>query len=89
MSRRHCIQHHDRRGKEQTIYGFPCQRYDGSNPKAGVIVVNGVLYGTTTFGGKAFYNDGTVFRVTLSGHEEVLFDSVPSSDMSAVRPIRH
>ncbi len=67
-------------GKEHTIYGFPCQRYDGSNPKAGVTVVNGVLYGATTWGGKAFYNDGSVFKVTLSGHEEVLFSFVPASE---------
>lgn len=67
-------------GKEHTIYGFPCQRYDGMNPQAGVIVVNGVLYGTTTYGGKAFYNDGTVFSVTPSGSEQVLFDFVPGSE---------
>lgn len=67
-------------GEEHTLYGFPCQRYDGSNPEAGLVVVNGVLYGTTTQGGKAFYNDGTVFSVTLSGQEQVLFNFVPSSE---------
>jgi uncharacterized repeat protein (TIGR03803 family) len=66
-------------GKEQTIYGFPCQRYDGSNPEAGLVVLNGVLYGTTTWGGKGFYNDGTVYRVTTSGRERVLFDFYPSA----------
>jgi uncharacterized repeat protein (TIGR03803 family) len=66
-------------GKEQTIYGFPCQRYDGSNPEAGLVVLNGVLYGTTTWGGKAFHNDGTVFRVTTSGKERGLFDFYPST----------
>lgn len=67
-------------GKEKTIYGFPCQRYDGENPKANLVVVNGVLYGTTSYGGKAFYNDGTVFSLTLSGQEQVLFDFIPSSE---------
>lgn len=67
-------------GKEHTIYGFPCQRYDGSNPQAGITVVNGVLYGTTTWGGKAFYNDGTVFSVNLPGKEQILFNFVPSSE---------
>lgn len=67
-------------GKEHTIYGFPCQRYDGSNPQAGLVVVNGDLYGTTTWGGAAFYNFGTVFKVTLSGHEQVLFDFNPASE---------
>jgi uncharacterized repeat protein (TIGR03803 family) len=79
MPGRHRVQHHDIRG-EHTIYGFPCQRYDGSNPNAGLVVVNGVLYGTTTYGGKAFYNDGTVFSLTLSGQEQVLFDFYPSTE---------
>lgn len=66
-------------GNEKTIYGFPCKRYDGSNPQAGLVVMNGVLYGTTTLGGQAFYNDGTVFSVTTSGKEHVLFSFVPST----------
>lgn len=67
-------------GKEHTIYGFPCRRYDGENPQAGLVVLNGVLYGTTVYGGKLFYNDGTVFSVTLSGREQVLFDFIPSTE---------
>jgi uncharacterized repeat protein (TIGR03803 family) len=66
-------------GKEKTIYGFPCQRYDGENPQASLVEYNGVLYGTTTYGGKAFYNNGTVFSLTLSGNELVLFDFIPST----------
>jgi uncharacterized repeat protein (TIGR03803 family) len=67
-------------GKEKTIYNFPCQRYDGTNPQAAVVAFNGVLYGTTTSGGAAFYNDGTVFSLTPSGNELVLFDFMPSSE---------
>jgi uncharacterized repeat protein (TIGR03803 family) len=70
-------------GRVHTIYGFPCRRYDGSNPQGALAVVNGVLYGTTTYGGKAFYNDGTVFSVTLSGKEKVLFNFVPPSEYGA------
>lgn len=32
------------------------------NPNAGLIDVNGTLYGTTTYGGT--YNNGTVFALT-------------------------
>ncbi|MFY9883455.1 MAG: choice-of-anchor tandem repeat GloVer-containing protein [Candidatus Cybelea sp.] len=70
-------------GKEKTIYGFPCKRYDGANPQAGLVVVNGALYGTTTWGGKAFYNAGTAFSVTMSGKERILFDFYPSSEYGA------
>ena len=44
---------------------------DGSNPFAGLVEVNGMLYGTTTTGGDR--NDGTVFKISLSGRRyEVL-----------------
>jgi uncharacterized repeat protein (TIGR03803 family) len=67
-------------GKAATIYGFPCKRNDGSFPEAGVTIVNGVLYGTTTWGGKAFYPYGTVFSLTLSGHEKELFNFIPDTE---------
>jgi uncharacterized repeat protein (TIGR03803 family) len=44
---------------------------DGSNPFAGLIEVNGTLYGTTTTGGD--HNDGTIFSIGSSGRRyEVL-----------------
>lgn len=70
-------------GKEKTIYGFPCARYDGSNPEAGLAIVNGVLYGTTIEGGKVFYNYGTVFSLTTSGQEQVLFGFIPVDEYGA------
>jgi uncharacterized repeat protein (TIGR03803 family) len=45
---------------------------DGSNPQAGLISLNGVLYGTTASGGSAG-GYGTVFSVTPSAQEEVLY----------------
>ena len=43
----------------------------GSNPFAGLVEVNGMLYGTTTTGGD--HNDGIVFKIGLSGRRyEVL-----------------
>lgn len=38
---------------------------DGEHPQAGVIVVDGRIFGTTTLGG--IYDDGIVFEITLSG----------------------
>ncbi len=62
----------------QVVYRF-AGGTDGQNPQASLIDVNGILYGTTTFGGayceNTISNDhgcGTVFSVTTSGTENVL-----------------
>ncbi|MBV8531319.1 MAG: hypothetical protein JO104_08365 [Candidatus Eremiobacteraeota bacterium] len=44
---------------------------DGLQPEAKLIAVNGKLYGTTFGGGK--YGSGTVFEITPSGSERVLY----------------
>jgi len=44
---------------------------DAANPYAGLINVNGMLYGTTAYGGAN--GDGTVFSITPSGTETVLY----------------
>jgi len=55
--------------KEKVLYRFTGQ--DGSFPKARLIVdANGILYGTTTFGGR---NHGIVFELSLNGKETVLY----------------
>jgi uncharacterized repeat protein (TIGR03803 family) len=66
-------------GTEQVLHGFGAHR-DGSNPRAGLIDVGGTFYGTTEFGGYAcygtgyYYSDcGTVYSITPSGAESVLF----------------
>ena len=61
-------------GTEKVLHSFG-NGYDGTQPLAGLINVNGTLYGTTASGGKygsgtAFY--GTVFSITPSGTEKVL-----------------
>ncbi len=59
-------------GKEKTLYSF-CSQYkctDGADPVAGLINVNGTLYGTTSAGGA--YKVGTVFSLTRGGVEKVL-----------------
>jgi uncharacterized repeat protein (TIGR03803 family) len=61
-------------GKESVLHSFQaCCRVgtDGSFPYAGLIDVNGTLYGTTTHGGASNY--GTVFAVSTSGKEGVLY----------------
>ena len=46
--------------------------HDGYYPVAGLININGTLYGTTACGGGASYFGGTVFKITPSGKETVL-----------------
>ena len=56
-------------GTETVLYSFGGCYYDGRNPYAGVIDVNGTLYGTTESGGICFSsgrgNYGTIYSITL------------------------
>jgi uncharacterized repeat protein (TIGR03803 family) len=65
-------------GKETVLHSFKGADSDGQSPDAGVIYVNGKLYGTTTGGGHCQFDPsqgcGTVFATTLSGAETVLHD---------------
>jgi uncharacterized repeat protein (TIGR03803 family) len=64
-----------RSGSERVLHSFGSGA-DGASPWAGLIDVNGVLYGTTWRGGQyeqGPYTGGTVFAVnTTSGSEQVL-----------------
>jgi uncharacterized repeat protein (TIGR03803 family) len=70
------------------IYSFGAPP-DGQQPKAGLINVNGTLYGTTYVGGA--HNYGTVFTVTTAGKENVLYsfegDVNPSASLLAVKGV--
>jgi uncharacterized repeat protein (TIGR03803 family) len=57
-------------GSESVLYSFGGGSGDGSEPFAGVTVLNGQLYGTTAHGGPQ--DDGTIFSLTPSGSEAVL-----------------
>src|ERR1700683_5043902 len=58
--------------KEKVLYSF-AGGADGAYPFAGVLHANGMLYGTTLFGGGT-NNDGTVFAINrVSGAETVLY----------------
>ncbi len=51
---------------------------DGRNPSAGLVLLNGVFYGTTANGGK--YDEGTIFSITPDGKERVIHDFGSGSD---------
>lgn len=57
-------------GKETVRYSFKPAKKDGAYPYAGLVDVNGELYGTTLEGGA--YGAGTVFRISTAGKERVL-----------------
>ena len=56
-------------GSETVLHSFSGEP-DGFSPDAGLLDVNGTLYGTTYYGGAN--GDGTVFAITTSGTETVL-----------------
>ena len=58
-------------GEETVLYSFGSFSGDGANPAAGLLAMNGNFYGSTTFGGAD--NDGTIFEVSDSGTERVLY----------------
>jgi len=72
-------------GTESVLYSFKGGSGDGAHPTAALIDVGGVLYGTTREGGTTHENgptdgDGTVFAITTSGAESVLYRFKAGSD---------
>jgi uncharacterized repeat protein (TIGR03803 family) len=62
-------------GSERVLYSFK-GRQDGEEPVSDLIYHKGTLYGTTAGGGvtrKEHYGRGTIFAVTASGSEIVLY----------------
>ena len=49
----------------RVLHTFVVGTPDGANPAAGLVGVNGMLYGTTSFGGTS--GSGTVFRISTEG----------------------
>jgi uncharacterized repeat protein (TIGR03803 family) len=56
-------------GNEKVLHRF--QGFDGANPQAGLIDVNGALYGTTANGGS--HGSGTVYTMSTTGKEKMLY----------------
>lgn len=81
-------------GTVKTLHVFQGGK-DGYYPRAGLVAVNGTLYGTTAAGGAGTCGSqqgcGTVFKVTTSGKETVLYSfksiatgSVPEGGLASV-----
>jgi uncharacterized repeat protein (TIGR03803 family) len=71
-------------GLEHVLHSFsgtlsPSAPPDGRSPEASMIVVNGVLYGTTATGGAQGGPDGSVFRITVSGAEQLVYSFGPGN----------
>jgi uncharacterized repeat protein (TIGR03803 family) len=64
-------------GAEHVLYRFKAGN-DGAHPYAGLIAVNGTLYGTTYQGGRS--GSGTIFSVTPAGVEKALYSFKAGSD---------
>jgi uncharacterized repeat protein (TIGR03803 family) len=62
--------------RETVLYSFAGS--DGADPEASLIDVNGILYGTTAHGGTN--GVGTVFKITPSGTESVIYSFAGGSD---------
>ncbi len=63
----------------KTIYSFGSSGADdGTNPEAGLIDVDGLLYGTTFAGGK--FNLGTLFAMTPDGEEVAVYSFPGGAD---------
>ncbi|MBV8489243.1 MAG: hypothetical protein JO199_01845, partial [Candidatus Eremiobacteraeota bacterium] len=56
-------------GAEHVVYSF-AGGDDGDEPRAGLALLRGDLYGTTERGGK--FGDGTIFAITAAGRKTVL-----------------
>ncbi len=65
-------------GSERVLYSFGSKAKDGVYPAWGLIALDGMLYGTTTNGGT--HNGGTVFEVSTSGKERVLYSFKGGAD---------
>jgi uncharacterized repeat protein (TIGR03803 family) len=65
-------------GTEKVLYSFLWDYSDGGYPRANLINVKGMLYGTTSSGGTMNY--GTVFSISTAGAEKVLYSFHGGSD---------
>ncbi|MGB6713591.1 MAG: choice-of-anchor tandem repeat GloVer-containing protein [Candidatus Cybelea sp.] len=72
-------------GKESVIYSFGATYRDGQTPIARLLPRSGALYGTTYYGGSgcSSFGCGTVFKVTTSGAETVVYRFKGGTDGAA------
>jgi uncharacterized repeat protein (TIGR03803 family) len=70
-------------GTESVLHSFGITNNDGLNPYSGLIDVKGTLYGTTLIGGGSGCGGpgcGTVYKVTTSGKEGVIYSFTGGAD---------
>jgi uncharacterized repeat protein (TIGR03803 family) len=76
-------------GTETVLHSFSDSSTDGRNPWSGLIEHDGVLYGTTPFGGESGAA-GTVYQITTGGTESLVYSfngsngSAPDAKLIAV-----
>ncbi len=68
-------------GSEHVLYTFGSKNPDGVFPAAGLVVLGGTFYGTTSSGGDR--GQGTVFKISKSGTEKVLYSFKGGNDGAA------
>ena len=73
-----------RTGKESVLYAFKKNGADGTTPVAGLIDVQGTLYGTTILGGDS--NAGTGYSINLSTGAETVLYSFKSNGEDGTHP---
>jgi uncharacterized repeat protein (TIGR03803 family) len=61
-------------GAEKTLYTFGKANDDAVFPSGALVELGGVFYGASKFGGE--HNMGTIFRISSSGAEKVLYSFV-------------
>jgi len=71
-------------GAETVLYRFNGSLPAARHPVAGLIVMNGTLYGTTYGGGSADY--GTVFAINTNGTNERVLHSFINDGSDGIRP---
>jgi uncharacterized repeat protein (TIGR03803 family) len=66
----------DTSGRERILHRFRGYPHDGEGPIGALVAVNGELYGTTWIGGSgaSCHGCGTIFEVSTSGKERVLYN---------------
>jgi uncharacterized repeat protein (TIGR03803 family) len=65
-------------GTAKVLHSFHGNK-DGANPRASLLAVKGVLYGTTEYGGGAI-DVGTIFRISTTGAESIVYSFGPIPD---------
>jgi uncharacterized repeat protein (TIGR03803 family) len=68
-------------GTEIILHTFGASSDDGAQPRGSLIAVSGTIYSTTYYGGA--YDKGTVFSITASGTERIVYSFGASSSDGA------